>query len=102
MSDAALARAGRLGDGWLANALEDEDDALRSKALVLAHAESAGKDPDAFGLQMMLDVPPRDDAGRMFYRDWIASKRVRSKSKVGVFNTDRLMRLRSSNPVLDL
>ncbi|MCY4129767.1 MAG: TIGR03619 family F420-dependent LLM class oxidoreductase [Gammaproteobacteria bacterium] len=69
MSDPALARAGKLGDGWLANAIEDEVDALRSIALVLAGAESAGKDPDAFGLQMMLDVPPRDDAGRMFYRD---------------------------------
>lgn len=69
MSDAALARAGRLGDGWLANAIEDEDDALRSKALVLAHAERAGKDLNSFGLQMMLDVPPRDDAGRLFYRD---------------------------------
>ena len=69
MSDAALARAGRLGDGWLANAIEDEEDALRSKTLVLTHAESAGKNPDTFGLQMMLDVPPRDDAGRMFYKD---------------------------------
>ena len=69
MSDAALARAGRLGDGWLANAIEDEEIALRSKAIVLAHAESAGKGVDTFGLQMMLDVPPRDDAGRMFYKD---------------------------------
>ncbi|MYD42690.1 MAG: TIGR03619 family F420-dependent LLM class oxidoreductase [Gammaproteobacteria bacterium] len=69
MSDAALERAGRLGDGWLANAIVDEPDALRSKALVLASAEAAGKKPDDFGLQMMLDVPPRDDTGRFFYRE---------------------------------
>ncbi len=69
MSDAALERAGTLGDGWLANAIEDEAEALRSKALVLGCAEAAGKDRTSFGLQMMLDVPPRDDAGRFFYRD---------------------------------
>ena len=69
MSDAALKRAGRLGDGWLANAIEDADDALRSKELVLASVEEAGRDPKNFGLQMMLDVPPRDDEGRMFYRN---------------------------------
>lgn len=69
MSDAALERAGKLGDGWLANAIVSEEIALRSKALVLGHAETAGKDPSQFGLQMMLDVPPQDDEGRRFYQD---------------------------------
>ena len=69
MSDAALKRAGELGDGWLANAIEDEAVALRLKEAVLAHAESVGKDPSNFGLQMMLDLPPRDAAGKSFYRD---------------------------------
>ena len=69
MSDAALARAGTLGDGWLANAIVREEDALRSRAAVLAYAESVGKDVSSFGLQMMLDVPPQDDAGRKFYQD---------------------------------
>lgn len=69
MSPVALRRAGRLGDGWLANAIEDADEAIRSKELVLASAEEAGKDLKTFGLQMMLDIPPQDDEGRRFYRD---------------------------------
>ena len=32
-------------------------------------AEAAGRDPGAIGLQMMLDSPPRDDAGKGFYGD---------------------------------
>ena len=69
MSDAALRRAGELGDGWLANAIEDEAMALRSKTAVLAHVEAAGRNTAEFGLQMMLDVPPRDEAGKQFYKD---------------------------------
>ena len=69
MSDAALKRAGELGDGWLANAIEQEDSALRAKQAVLAHAESVGKNAEDFGLQMMLDVPPRDEYGKQFYKD---------------------------------
>lgn len=78
MSDAALERAGRLGDGWLANAIVSEETALRSKAIVLGHVEAAGRNPKSFGLQMMLDVPPQDDAGRQFYQDL---SRVRERAE---------------------
>lgn len=69
MSEAALRRAGELGDGWLANAIVNEEAAIRSKETVLAHAESVGKDTNSFGLQMMLDVPPQNDEGKQFYKN---------------------------------
>ena len=65
----ALERVGRLGDGWLATALDDPE---RERAMIRTiheHARAAGRDPDAIGLQMMLDMPPRGDAGKGFYRD---------------------------------
>lgn len=68
-SPAALRRAGRLGDGWLATA-RGSDESLRSaKETILAHAEGAGRDPASLGFQMMLDVPATDDAGKRFYSD---------------------------------
>jgi len=65
----ALERVGRLGDGWLATAVEEPERASAMIRTIHEHAESAGRDPGAIGLQMMLDVPPRDDAGKGFYRD---------------------------------
>ena len=65
----ALERAGRFGDGWLATAVEDPKRARAMIRTVHEHAEAAGRDPAAIGLQMMLDVPPRDDAGKGFYGD---------------------------------
>lgn len=58
-SDAALRRAGRLGDGWLAMA--DSDDivatAREKLAVIRAAAEKADRDPDAIGLQARLSDP---------------------------------------------
>ncbi|MDE0367233.1 MAG: LLM class F420-dependent oxidoreductase [Gammaproteobacteria bacterium] len=65
----ALERVGRLGDGWLATALEDPKRAEAMIRTIHEHAQAAGRDPAAIGLQMMLDVPPRDDAGKGFYGD---------------------------------
>ncbi len=65
----ALERVGRFGDGWLATAVEDPERARKMIRTIHEHAESAGRDPAAIGLQMMLDVPPRDDAGKGFYSD---------------------------------
>ena len=65
----ALERVGRFGDGWLATALEDPKRAEAMIRTIHEHAQAAGRDPAAIGLQMMLDVPPRDDAGKGFYSD---------------------------------
>ena len=68
-SERALRRVGELGDGWMATAITDAAVAARCKAKIAAYAETAGRDPDALGYQMMLDVPPRDDAGKRFYAE---------------------------------
>ena len=68
-SQRALRRVGELGDGWMATAITDAAVAARCKAKIAAYAEAAGRDPDALGYQMMLDVPPRDDAGKRFYAE---------------------------------
>lgn len=65
----ALQRVGELGDGWLATAIEDADVARRCVDKIRGYAEAAERDPQAIGLQMMLDVPPRDEAGKNFYKD---------------------------------
>ena len=69
MSDRALKRVAELGDGWLANAIVDDQVAQRSLASIRGYAEIAGRDPESIGLQMMLDVPPTDDRGRRFYQE---------------------------------
>jgi len=63
----ALQRVGELGDGWLATAIEDVEIAKQCMEKIHAYAEAAGRDPGTIGLQMMLDVPPRDEAGKQFY-----------------------------------
>ena len=67
-SKAALRRVAELGDGWLATAIEDVDVAKSFIQRIHEHAESIGRDPKEIGMQMMLDVPPRDDAGKQFYK----------------------------------
>ena len=69
MSDRALQRVGELGDGWLANASEDDEFVSKALATIRAHAEIAGRDPNSIGLQMMLDVPPTDERGKRFYQE---------------------------------
>jgi probable F420-dependent oxidoreductase len=48
-SDAALARAGRLGDGWIATARTENLDASVGK--IHAAAKAAGRDPTSVGIQ---------------------------------------------------
>jgi probable F420-dependent oxidoreductase len=68
-SPAALRRTGELGDGWLGTAGLDARRTARALDTIRQAAEAAGRDPTSIGLQMMLDVPPRDEAGRNFYKD---------------------------------
>src|SRR5499433_3727312 len=59
-SEPAYRRVGRLGDGWLASRVEDADGARAAIAIIRRHAEEAGRDPAAIGLQSMVAPPPRD------------------------------------------
>jgi probable F420-dependent oxidoreductase len=67
-SKAALRRVAELGDGWLATAIEDVDVARSFIQRIHEHAESISRNPNDIGMQMMLDVPPRDEAGKQFYK----------------------------------
>lgn len=66
---AALRRVAELGDGWLAPAMTNEDDIRAARRTIEHHAEAIGRDPGTIGYQMMLDVPPRDETGKLFYKD---------------------------------
>jgi probable F420-dependent oxidoreductase len=68
-SEAAYRRVGRLGDGWLASRVTDPASARESIESIRRHAEQAGRDPGAIGLQSMVAPPPRDAAGKTFYAD---------------------------------
>lgn len=68
-SEAAYRRVGRLGDGWLASRVADATDARRSIETIHRHAEAAGRDPAAIGLQSMVAPPPRDAEGKRFYAE---------------------------------
>jgi probable F420-dependent oxidoreductase len=68
-SPRALRRVGELGDGWLAQAFTDPAKARAAIDTIHRHAEAAGRDPAAIGLQQMLDQPPRDVGGKAFYAD---------------------------------
>jgi probable F420-dependent oxidoreductase len=69
MSEPAWRRVGQLGDGWLASRVTDADSARRALGAIRGHAEAAGRDPAAIGLQSMVAPPPRDAEGRRFYAD---------------------------------
>jgi alkanesulfonate monooxygenase SsuD/methylene tetrahydromethanopterin reductase-like flavin-dependent oxidoreductase (luciferase family) len=68
-SEAAYWRVGRLGDGWLASRVTDAAAARVAIEAIHRHAEEAGRDPAAIGLQSMVAPPPRDAAGKTFYAD---------------------------------
>jgi probable F420-dependent oxidoreductase len=68
-SKAAYRRVGRLGDGWLASRVTDAASARQAIDAIHRHAEAAGRDPGAIGLQSMVAPPPRDAAGKTFYAD---------------------------------
>ncbi len=59
-SQAALERAGRVGDGWMASGLLGEA-AINAIATVKQAAERHGRDPDALGFQCQLATPPRPE-----------------------------------------
>ena len=68
-SEVAYRRVGRLGDGWLASRVTDAASARQAIDAIHRHAEAAGRDPGAIGLQSMVAPPPRDAAGKTFYAD---------------------------------
>lgn len=68
-SNRALKRVAEYGDGWLAAAIVDPALAAKCKAKIEAYAEAAARDPAEIGYQMMLDVPPQDEAGKRFYAE---------------------------------
>ncbi len=67
-SPAALRRAGRIADGWMASGLLG-DRAQEAIAAVRGYAEQAGRDPDALEFQAQLAPPPRpaDPGARGFW-----------------------------------
>jgi probable F420-dependent oxidoreductase len=69
MSEPAWRRVGQLGDGWLASRVTDADSARRAIDAIRRHAEAAGRDPAAIGLQSMVAPPPKDAEGRRFYAE---------------------------------
>jgi probable F420-dependent oxidoreductase len=69
MSEAAWRRVGTLGDGWLASRVTDAESARVAITAIRRHAEAAGRDPGAIGLQSMVAPPPRDAEGKRFYAD---------------------------------
>lgn len=73
-SAAALRRAGRIGDGWMASGLLG-DSAAAAIGAVRQAAEAAGRDPDALEFQCQLAPPPR--AGDPGTRDfWARTEEV--------------------------
>jgi len=68
-SEAALRRVGQLGDGWLASRITEAADAQRCIDTIHRHAEAAGRDPKAIGLQSMVASPPRDAESKRFYAE---------------------------------
>jgi probable F420-dependent oxidoreductase len=68
-SEAAYRRVARLGDGWLAGGITDNESARDAIAAIRRHAEAAGRDPAAIGLHAMAAPPPKDAEGKRFYAD---------------------------------
>ncbi len=66
-SEAAYRRVGQLGDGWLASRAPDAESARAAIVSIRRHAEAAGRDPAAIGLQSMVAPPPRDAEAKRFY-----------------------------------
>jgi len=66
---AALRRTGEVGDGWMGMIAGSDDDVRATIATIRRHAEAAGRDPAAIGMQAMLAPPPNDRGGKDFYAD---------------------------------
>ena len=68
-SEAAYHRVGWFGDGWMGGRVSDAESARRVIESIHRHAENAGRDPRAIGLQSMVAAPPRDEEGKRFYAE---------------------------------
>jgi probable F420-dependent oxidoreductase len=84
-SEAALKRAGRIGDGWMASGSADDYEKMSSAIKrVKSYAEEFSRDPDTLGFQAQLSPPPRnnDPASRNFYAnpDDVAATALLAKS----------------------
>jgi probable F420-dependent oxidoreductase len=66
---AAIRRAARLGDGWIAAVARDDDETRTSLQSIWRHAELVGRDPASIELQSMLAPPPRSAAEAELYQD---------------------------------
>ncbi|HIE83625.1 MAG TPA: LLM class F420-dependent oxidoreductase [Dehalococcoidia bacterium] len=69
-SEAALKRAGRIGDGWMASGSADDYEKMSTAiGRVKSYAEEFSRDPNTLGFQAQLSPPPRnnDPASRNFY-----------------------------------
>ena len=69
LTDAALRRTGRLGDGWMGSATGSDEGMVKAMGKIRTYAEQAGRDPSAIGMQLMLAPPPTDAEGKTFYAD---------------------------------
>ena len=61
-SDAVVARAARLGDGWMPIMAPDTQ-AEEKLAMLRAHLKSSGRDPDKFGIEAWLRMQSPDPQG---------------------------------------
>ncbi|MFV0257205.1 MAG: LLM class F420-dependent oxidoreductase [Acidimicrobiales bacterium] len=68
-SPRALRRVGELGDGWVGTPADDPAVMVGMVETIRRHAEKAGRDPDALGMQMMLQPPPRKKEDKAYYAD---------------------------------
>ena len=69
-SEAALKRAGRLGDGWLPQ--RPPDDEMRAQVeRVHGYAQTAGRDPEKIGIEARLNIKDMPEAQwAKFAEDW--------------------------------
>ncbi len=66
ISDAAMRRAARLGDGWIGNAYTEEEAEVELERL-RAHLDAAGRsDDDSFEVIIALLAPPKPDIYKRF------------------------------------
>ena len=68
-SEAAYRRVGRLGDGWLAGGMPDNESTRKAIESIRRHAEAAGRNPSSIGLGSMVATPPKDAEGKRFYAE---------------------------------
>jgi probable F420-dependent oxidoreductase len=68
-SEAAYRRVARLGDGWLAGGMPDNESTRKAIESIRRHAEAGGRDPASIGLGSMVAPPPKDVEGKRFYAE---------------------------------